>query len=223
MYHVVPGIHLASDITDGLLLTTVQGETIEFHVEGDVVTVNEEVISATDIAGSNGVIHKIDGIMFPQAVLATEATEAPATEETPGTIADLAMADPDLSMLLKVIELAGFASVISSVGPFTVFAPTNSAFAEVVPNTDDLDTIDTLTLATLVMYHVVPGIHLASDITDGLLLTTVQGETIEFHVEGDVVTVNEEVISATDIAGSNGVIHKVDGVMFPQAVLDPEE
>lgn len=215
-YHVVPGIYLASDITDGLKLKTVQGETIEFGIDGGNVTVNEEVISATDISGSNGVIHKIDGVMFPQTVLPAEEAEE---ETSSDTIVDLAAADEDLSSLLEAVTLAGYADLVSSAGPFTIFAPTNAAFAEVLPNEGDLEALDPTVLMTVVAYHVVPGTYLASDITNGLTLKTVQGETIEFGVDGDVVTVNEEVISATDISGSNGVIHKIDGIMFPQAIL----
>jgi len=269
-YHVVPGTYLASDITDGLTLTTLQGETIEFGVSDGVVTVNEEAISATDISATNGVIHKIDGVMYPRAILGpapdtdedsdTPGTSAPNTSDedsntpapdtsdedsntpapdtsdedintpapdtsdedsnTPGTLGEVADSDDDLSVLVELVTLAGLADALATAGPFTVFAPTNAAFEEAITDLDNLESLDVDVLTTYLTYHVVPGTYMASDITDGLILTTLQGETIEFGVDGDVVTVNEEVISATDIAASNGVIHKIDGAMYPKAFFE---
>jgi len=229
-YHVVPGIYMSTDISDGLILGTVQGETIEFHVNDDGVFVNEETISAVDITASNGVVHKIDGVMFPQAILApTEAPTEGAEEEEAapaeevGSIAAVGASDPDLSILVELVTLANLGAVLESPGPFTVFAPTNDAFAEVIVDVESLEILDTNVIIALLSYHVVPGIYMSTDISDGLILGTVQGETIEFHVTDDGVTVNEETISAVDITASNGVVHKIDGVMFPQAILAPTE
>ena len=231
LYHTVSGTYTAADITDGLTLTTVQGETIEFSIDGDVVMINDDVmITGTDILASNGVIHTIDNILFPQA---TEPEDAPtvsskepteAQNETPseptGTIVDVASGEDDLSILVNLIVQAGLVDTLSSAGPFTVFAPTNSAFITVFNDLGldaaDLGGVDNETLSSVLTYHVVAGIYKASDITDGLTLTTVQGDAIEFAISGDgVVTVNNEVISVTDIPASNGVIHTIAGVLFP--------
>eukprot|EP00535_Pseudo-nitzschia_heimii_P000755 CAMPEP_0197182992 /NCGR_PEP_ID=MMETSP1423-20130617/7220_1 /TAXON_ID=476441 /ORGANISM="Pseudo-nitzschia heimii, Strain UNC1101" /LENGTH=387 /DNA_ID=CAMNT_0042633513 /DNA_START=74 /DNA_END=1237 /DNA_ORIENTATION=+ len=227
-YHVVPGTYMASDITDGLTLPTAQGETVEFHVNEDGVFVNEESISAVDIVASNGVVHKIDGVMFPQAILGpetgapAEADSAPAETESGGSIVDLAAQDPDLSVLVELVNLAGVGGILANQGPLTVFAPTNAAFEEVITDIDNLEVLDSSIILQLLSYHVAPGTYMASDITDGLIIPTVQGETIEFHVNAGGVFVNEESISAVDIPASNGIIHKIDGVMFPQAILGPE-
>jgi len=122
--------------------------------------------------------------------------------------------------LVNLIVQAGLVDTLSSAGPFTVFAPTNSAFITVFNDLGldaaDLGGVDNETLSSVLTYHVVAGIYKASDITDGLTLTTVQGDAIEFAISGDgVVTVNNEVISVTDIPASNGVIHTIAGVLFP--------
>jgi len=238
-YHVVGGTVLASDITDGLVLTTLMGETIEFGVDGDVVTVNEEVISMTDMMASNGVVHVIDGVMFPQAVLApveddstddsvddavSDAVDDAIEDVSPELgIADVAFMDPDLSIMIQLVALAGLGDALTLPGPFTVFAPTNAAWTEVITDLTSLESLDPTVLSAILAYHVVFGTYEASDITDGLILTTLMGETIEFGIDDEgVVTVNEEIISMTDISASNGIIHKIDGVMFPQAVLGPE-
>jgi len=237
-YHVVPGIVMIDSIKDGDILSTVMGETIEFHVKDDVVTVNEKIISTSDIVTSNGVIHKIDGVMFPQAVLApAESPEEPATEvpEEPATevpeepedamnLLEVAALDPDLAFLVNVVKATGLESIVTTTGPFTVFAPTNAAFLEVLGKTEDIASIDPQILLTILSYHVVPGNVMIGSINNGDILPTVMGETIEFHVKDDgVVTVNEKIISTSDIVTSNGVIHKIDGVMFPQIVLAPEQ
>jgi len=254
-YHVVPGTYLSSDITDGLLLTTVQGETIEFGVSDSAITVNEEVIGPADIAASNGVIHVIDGVMFPKVLLTptdpsvepeapapvepapapVEPAPAPvtpvnnpagtpaseATDPSAGTIVELASgAAPEFSTLVELVVLAGLAETLSGPGPFTVFAPTDAAFAGVI---QDQDNLDLAAVAEILTYHVVPGTYLSSDITDGLLLTTVQGETIEFAVSESGITVNEEKIGPANVKASNGVIHVIDGVLIPKAVLTPAE
>jgi transforming growth factor-beta-induced protein len=239
LYHTVAGTYTAADITDGLILTTVQGETIEFSIDGDAVMINGNVmITGTDILASNGVIHTIDGILFPQAnepedapmvspnepTEATTGTKNETSSEPTGTIIDVASGEDDLSILVNLIVQAGLVETLSSEGRFTVFAPTNSAFTTVFNDlgldaTDLGDVVDSEALSSILTYHVVAGIYKASDIIDGLTLTTVQGDTIEFGVSSDgVVTVNNEVISVTDIPASNGVIHTIAGVLFPGTV-----
>ena len=230
LYHTVSGTYTAADITDGLTLTTVQGETIEFSIDGDVVMINDDVmITGTDILASNGVIHTIDGILFPQAAL--DPTEDPTEDEdevedpseTPGTIVDVASADEDLSILVDAVVYAGLADTLSSAGPFTVFAPTNDVWSKALANPDDITELDADTLKEIILYHTVAGIYTAADITDGLTLTTVQGETIEFSIDGDAVMINGNVmITGTDILASNGVIHTIDNILFPQAT-EPED
>jgi len=135
-------------------------------------------------------------------------------------IPEAATNDPDLSIFVELIVGLGLAGALSSCGPFTVFAPTDAAFAEVIADVDNLEALDYDFLFALVSYHVVLfDVYLSSDITDGLVLPTAQGETIEFQVNGDNISVNEKGFVGTEILASNGVIHKIDGVMFPDSLI----
>ncbi|OEU22333.1 Fasciclin-domain-containing protein, partial [Fragilariopsis cylindrus CCMP1102] len=177
------------------------------------------MITGTDIDASNGVIHTIDNFLFPQATEPTEDEDEDEVEdpsETPGTIVDVASADEDLSILVDAVVYAGLAETLSSAGPFTVFAPTNDVWSKALANPDDITELDADTLKEILLYHTVAGIYTAADITDGLTLTTVQGETIEFSIDGDAVMINGNVmITGTDILASNGVIHTIDNILFP--------
>jgi len=132
------------------------------------------------------------------------------------TIADIVRDDSDLSILLELVTIADLVEELSGPGPLTVFAPTNAAFEEVIVDVNNLEVLDIDIVTDLVKYHVAPGEILAGDISDGLLLPTLEGDSVEFIMEDDgVVTVDEQGFVATDISASNGVIHKIDGVLFP--------
>jgi uncharacterized surface protein with fasciclin (FAS1) repeats len=151
----------------------------------------------------------IDNFLFPQA---TEPTEDPS--ETLGTIVDVASADDNLSILVNAVGYTGLAETLSSAGPFTIFAPTNAVWNIALSN--PVTELDADIVKKVLLYHTVAGTYSADDITDGLTLTTVQGKTIEFYIDGDAVMINGNVmITGTDILASNGVIHTIDGILFP--------
>jgi uncharacterized surface protein with fasciclin (FAS1) repeats len=160
-----------------------------------------------------------------------EATEAESTEGSDsaaaGTVADMVMNNPDFSTLLRIVE-ATDPSVLEALqgeGPITVFAPTNDAFeavfAAINVSLDDAIALGGANLLTPVLqYHVVPGALMAADLTDGATLETVLGETIAVSVgDGVVLNGNVPVVSA-DVAASNGVVHVIGGVLFPQVTIE---
>ena len=131
-----------------------------------------------------------------------------------------------MSIFVEIIDLLDLAGALSSCGQitvFTVFAPTDAAFEEVIDDVNNLEALDPNILYELFSYHVVYDLYLSSDITDGLVLPTAQGETIEFQVNGDNISVNEKGFVGTEILASNGVIHKIDGVMFPDSLIGPTD
>lgn len=133
-------------------------------------------------------------------------------------IVAVASGNDDFSTLVAAVSAAGLVETLQSPGPFTVFAPTNDAFAALPAGTVDSlllpENRDQLT--SILTYHVVPG-----RITAGQLagqrgtLTTVQGDTILIDATGDGVTVNGANVVAADVAASNGVIHVIDAVLLP--------
>jgi transforming growth factor-beta-induced protein len=202
-YHVVAGRALAASLSDNQVLTTLQGGTVRFRtnptrLEGIGNTVN---ITATDIVGRNGVIHVIDAVLLPTA---------PVTQN----IVELASATPDLSTLVTAIGAANLGGTLSGTGPFTVFAPVNSAFAAVPEAVLGrlLETGNVGILSKVLRYHVVPGRILAADLTEGQTVTTVEGTTLRITLAGGA-RVNGARITATDIPATNGVVHLIDGVL----------
>jgi len=149
----------------------------------------------------------VDTTMAPDTTMAAEA---------PGTIVEVAQANPDFSTLVAAVTAAGLGETLSGEGPFTVFAPTNAAFealpagvleALLLPENKD-------TLVKILTYHVVPGAVMAADVTDGHV-ATVEGQNVTLST-ADGVTVDGAKVVTTDIAASNGTIHVIDTVILPK-------
>ncbi len=214
-YHVVPGKVLAADVKDGEVATA-QGENITLSTMGGV-KVNDANVIATDVMASNGVIHVIDAVIVPPSLdvaslLPAPETTAPAAD---GDIVAVASANPDFSTLVAAVQAAGLVETLQGEGPFTVFAPTNEAFAALpaglvdkllLPENKDI-------LVAILTYHVVSGKVMAADVMAGDV-PSVQGENIAVTTDGGV-KVNGANVIATDVEASNGVIHVIDAVILP--------
>jgi uncharacterized surface protein with fasciclin (FAS1) repeats len=157
---------------------------------------------------------------------ATEApTEAPAeapaeTPEEPAMadIVDTAVAAGNFTTLVAAVEAAGLVDALKGEGPFTVFAPTDEAFAALPAGTVEALLADPSgDLTQILLYHVVPGQVMAADVSDGLEAETLQGGMVRFSVANGAVMINDANIVATDIVASNGVIHVIDAVILPPA------
>jgi uncharacterized surface protein with fasciclin (FAS1) repeats len=134
------------------------------------------------------------------------------------TIVTLASNTPSLSTLVTAVEAAELVETLNGEGPFTVFAPTNDAFAALPEGTVDtlLMPENQADLQSVLTYHVVPGTYRGADLSDGMTLTTVQGATITIGVhDGGPVTVNDAPVSMADVEASNGVVHVIDSVILP--------
>lgn len=139
----------------------------------------------------------------------------------PGTIPQVADDAGDFTTLLAAVEAADLGDTLSGPGPFTVFAPTDDAFAK-IPS-DDLNAIleDKELLTSILTYHVVSGEVPAADVVTLDSATTVQGEDVSIEVvEGDVILNGYATVTATDIDASNGIIHVIDTVLLPPSIVD---
>ena len=136
---------------------------------------------------------------------------APAAKD----IVDLAAGDARFSTLVTAVKAAGLVDTLKGKGPFTVFAPTNDAFAK-IPKAD-LDALlaDKKKLTAVLTYHVVPGKVLAADVVKLKSVKTVQGGEAKIAAGKDGVTIAGAKVIVTDVAASNGVIHAIDTVMIP--------
>jgi len=140
------------------------------------------------------------------------------------SIAAIAIEAGDFDTLVAAVTAAGLVDVVGdcSQGPFTVFAPTDDAFAA-LGETVDLDAViaDTGTLTTILTYHVVAGEVKAADVVGLTEANMLSGEAVEIAVDGDSVVLNGNVnVVATDIEACNGVIHVIDGVLVPPSIAD---
>ncbi len=167
-----------------------------------------------------------EGATTDETAAAETNDESTAVEETvetdaaaSGTIVDIAVGNPDFSILVSALTEADLVDTLSGEGPFTVFAPTNAAFEQAL--TDLGITAEELLarddLGAILTYHVVPGTVLAADVVglDGTSVATVNTAEVAISVDGDTVMINDAIVTTTDIVASNGVIHVIDSVLLP--------
>ena len=130
-------------------------------------------------------------------------------------IVDTAVEAGNFTTLATALEAAGLVETLKGEGPFTVFAPTDDAFAALPEGTVEGLLEDTDTLTAILTYHVVPGKVMSGDLSDGMMAETVNGQSVTIGTEGGVTVDGANVIQA-DIEASNGVIHVIDAVILPE-------
>ncbi len=156
------------------------------------------------------------------------ASTGTTTEATTGTtdeaaaemnIVETAQATADLSTLVDAVVAADLAETLSGEGPYTVFAPTNEAFAALPPAELErlLKPANQDELANILTYHVVAGDVKAADLSDGQMVETVQGDQLKVTIDGDTVMINDATVAQADIETSNGTVHVIDGVLIPKS------
>ena len=206
-YHVVSGAVPAKDLSDKEMIKTVEGKNVTVRLAGGGVFINSAKVTTADIDASNGVIHIIDSVLIPRGF------QPP--KPTPKTIVDLAIATPELSTLVAALKAADLVDILSSTGPFTVFAPTNKAFAALPAGvlTKLLKPENKAELADLLTYHVVSGAVPAKDLSDKEMIKTVEGKNVKVRLSGSQVWSDNADVVIADIDASNGVVHIIDAVL----------
>ena len=152
------------------------------------------------------------------AVTASFSATAAKAETAGKTIVEIAAGAEDFSTLVAAVKAADLVDVLSSKGPFTVFAPTNEAFAKLPKGTVEslLKPENKDKLIAVLKYHVVPGKVMAKDVVKVDSAKTAQGSSVTVTVEGKTVKVDNAKVIKTDIEASNGVIHVIDTVIIPE-------
>jgi len=147
------------------------------------------------------------------------ATETEAGEEAAGAagnVVEVAQETPDLSTLVEAVTAADLVETLEGPGPYTVFAPTNAAFEALGGTLETLlEPANQEELAEVLTYHVVPGELTAAELSDGQMLETVQGDSLEVKVTEAGVTVGGAAVTAADVEASNGIVHVIDEVLIP--------
>jgi uncharacterized surface protein with fasciclin (FAS1) repeats len=197
LYHVTSGSVMAGDVVSLDSAATLQGQEVDISVMGDAVMVDEANVVITDIIASNGVIHVIDSVLLPEAPVVSN------------TIVDIAVADGRFTTLVTALQAAELDTVLSGDDKFTVFAPTDDAFAKLPEGTLDSLLADIPGLKDVLLYHVTSGSVMAGDVVSLDSAATLQGQKVDISVMGDAVMVDEANVVITDIIASNGVIHVI--------------
>jgi transforming growth factor-beta-induced protein len=205
-YHVVPGKVLAKDVVKLTAAKTIQGQEVAIKVADGKVTVNNSTVVKTDIECSNGVIHVIDSVIIP-----AEKSSTP-------DIVDTAVKAGKFNTLVAAVKAAGLVETLKGEGPFTVFAPTDEAFAKLPKGTVEslLKPENKEKLIAILTYHVVPGKVMAKDVVNLTEAKTVQGSALQIAVNDGKVSIDGANVVKTDIETSNGVIHVIDAVVLPK-------
>ena len=200
LYHVAEGQLFAADVLALEKIETLQGKSAKISLMDGKAMVDGAEIIITDILTSNGVIHVIDSVIIP-----------------PMDIVETAVADGRFTTLAAALEAADLVETLKGEGPFTVFAPTDDAFAKLPAGTvEDLLKPENLeTLKNILLYHVVEGKVMASDVVTLESAETVLGQEVTVRVEDGKVFINDAEVIITDIETYNGVIHVIDSVLLP--------
>jgi uncharacterized surface protein with fasciclin (FAS1) repeats len=212
-YHVVPGKILKKDIPIGKAIESAEAKKSIFKVDTNSAGALQvfdgrnraSTITATDILATNGVIHVIDKVLLP----------------ADKNIVQTAQGLPDFSILVEAVLAAGLDGTLSGAGPFTVFAPTNAAFAAALTElgvTKDALFANKALLTKILTYHVVPLRVLKAEIPFGTAVATAQGETLTIDTTATITDqqARKAKIVITDVLASNGVIHAIDKVILPK-------
>jgi uncharacterized surface protein with fasciclin (FAS1) repeats len=199
LYHVVQGKVTAEQVVSLKSAKTQFGQDINIRVKGGQVRLNDAKVLKTDILASNGVIHIVDSVLLPKDIV------------------DLAI-DANFNTLVKAVKAADLVATLKSDGPFTVFAPTDAAFAKLPEGTlaNLLKPENIKKLQGILTYHVVAGRFMASDVVALNTVKTVNGQKATIKVKSGEVFIDNARVIETDIVGTNGVIHVIDDVILPE-------
>ncbi|MCU0303822.1 MAG: fasciclin domain-containing protein [Thermoanaerobaculales bacterium] len=146
----------------------------------------------------------------------SKAVTTAANPATAPNIVETAVAAGSFNTLVAAVQAAGLAETLSGKGPFTVFAPTDEAFAKLPAGTVEALLADPDKLREILLYHVVPGKVRSTEVVNLSGATTAQGTDVAFKIADGSVMINDARVTATDIETSNGVIHVIDTVILPR-------
>ena len=205
LYHVVGGTALSTDLSDGQMVTTLNGADVTVTINDQGVFINDAQVIVADIVADNGVVHVIDAVLIPP------------TPEPSNTVVDIVVNSDVHNLLEAAVLTADLAGTLSGEGPFTVFAPTDDAFLALAgalgATAEDLLALPELT--DILLYHVVGGTALSTDLSDGQMVTTLNGADVTVTINDQGVFINDAQVIVADIVADNGVVHVIDAVLIP--------
>ena len=185
---------------DGMMVTTINGKDVTVTINDDGVFINDAQVTIADIPADNGVVHVIDAVLLPPS----------------NTITDIVVNSPVHETLEAAVIAAGLAETLAGEGPFTLFAPTDDAFAALPEGTvASLLEDPEGALTDILLYHVASGTTLSTDLSDGMTVSTLNGESVIVTINDEGVFINDAQVIIADIPADNGVVHVIDVVLLP--------
>lgn len=210
LYHVVPRSLPAAEVVQlsKIKTATSNQQLLRVSIDGGSVMVDNATIVQTDVLASNGVIHVIDEVLIP--------ADLP-------DIVGTAINAGSFNTLIAAVQAAGLEEALRSEGPFTIFAPTDAAFAKLPQGLIELllqeENLDTLT--AILTYHAVEGKVISSEVVDLPSATTVNGLPVAITIDNASLRINDSLVTGVDIDARNGVIHVIDTVLIPSNITLP--
>lgn len=200
-YHVVPGKVAAKDVVKLSAAKTLNGQRVDIKASDKGVMIDKANVTTTDIVCSNGIIHVIDSVILPSE----------------NDIVDTAVKAGSFKTLAAALKAAGLVDALKSDGPFTVFAPTDAAFAKLPKGTVEslLKPENRDQLTAILKYHVASGRVFSNDLPGIGKIETLHGATLTPKIMSGKAMINDAAVAAADIDASNGVIHVIDSVLMP--------
>ena len=205
LYHVLAADVRSTDLVDGQMATTINGKDITVTINANGVFINDAQVTVADIVTDNGVVHVIDAVLIPPT----------------RTVVDVVVESPDHTILEAAVIAADLAGTLSGEGPFTVFAPTDAAFQALPAGTIDALLADPSgQLTDILLYHVVGATALSTDLSNGQMVTTLNGQDITVTINANGVFINDAQVTVADIVTDNGVVHVIDAVLLPTSSVN---
>lgn len=201
-FHVVGGEYKAAAVLGTSSLVSVFGQSLAVDSSSGAMIGNSKSmakITSTDIDAANGVIHVIDKVLLPLDIV------------------DIAAGNPDFSTLVAALTAAGLVETLQGSGPFTVFAPTNEAFAALPAGTVDslLLPENKDALIDILTYHVAAGSYKSDVLVGQSQISMVNGDSAGLSLSGNSLMIDGATVSSPDIISANGVIHVINQVILP--------
>lgn len=206
-YHVLSGEVKSTDITDEKTAATLNGKPIRLNIYGGKTYTAQCApinLKAVDQMASNGVLHELEAVMVPPS----------------GNIVEAAVACQQFKTLVTALKAAGLVDTLAGAGPFTVFAPTDAAFAKLDPQVLKNLLANKTALTDVLTYHVASGTKCAAGLVGMSSLTMLNKKMVTIKLDGKSLKVNDATVIPLGADGSvtNGVVHAIDSVLLPPAL-----
>jgi uncharacterized surface protein with fasciclin (FAS1) repeats len=203
LYHAVAGTALSTSLTNNQSIQTINGKNVTVTINTNGVFINNAKVTVADIVADNGVVHVIDAVLIPPTV----------------TVVDIIVNSPVHNTLEAAVGAAGLGATLSGTGPFTVFAPTDAAFAALPPGTVQALLADPQgALTKILLYHAVAGTALSTSLSNNQSIQTINGKNVTVTINANGVFINNAKVTVADIVADNGVVHVIDAVLIPPTV-----